>query len=173
MGSVGAGAGTIAFGFKGGIGTASRLVTVQEHVYTLGVLVQTNHGGRLSWPGLTTALAPPQADTSGSVVVVVFTDAPLDARQLARLARRAVYALARTGASFSGGSGDYAISVSTHPASAHDRVSHDAAVEPMWTAVQDCVDEAVLDSLVAAEPVVRWDGVVVDSLLSHHARAQQ
>jgi D-aminopeptidase len=164
-GSVGAGTGTVAFGLKGGLGSTSRLVDVDGSLRTVGVLVQSNHDGRLAWPGLDVSAASSAPSTDGSVVVIVVTDAPLDARQLARLARRGVYALARTGAAFSGGSGDYCLSVSTVPVASADRVARDGALDPLWSAVQDCVDEAVLDSLVAATPVRRWDGVVVPALI--------
>lgn len=163
IGSVGAGTGTVAFDLKGGIGSSSRLVDLGTAAHVVGVLVQTNHGGRLRWPGLATRSVSSAPSTDGSVVVVVVTDAPLDARQLTRLAKRGVYALARTGAAFAGGSGDYCLSVSTEPAASAAQVADDD-LEEMWTAVQDCVDEAVLDSLAAAEPALRWDGVLVPSL---------
>ncbi|MCA1710575.1 MAG: P1 family peptidase [Actinobacteria bacterium] len=164
-GSVGAGTGTVAFGLKGGLGSASRLVSIDGTLRTVGVLVQTNHDGRLAWPGLDVPASSSVPSSDGSVVVVVVTDAPLDARQLTRLARRGVYALARTGAAFSGGSGDYCLSVSTVPVASADRVADDHALDPLWSAVQDCVDEAVLDSLAAADPVLRWDGVLVPVLV--------
>src|SRR5262245_16307275 len=123
-GSVGAGTGTVAFGWKGGIGTSSRMVTAGGNPHTVGVLVQTNYGGDLVMAGVPVgrALAPPRRsaaegrDTAdGSCMIVVATDAPLDARDLRRLAARSVFALARTGSSYSHGSGDYAIAFSTSP----------------------------------------------------------
>lgn len=164
-GSIGAGSGTVAFGFKAGIGSASRILDIDSVRRTVGVLVQTNHDGRLSWLGLEISAVPSSASADGSVVVVAFTDAALDARQLTRLAKRGVYALARTGAGFSGGSGDYCISASTALATSAERIGDDA-LDPLWIALQDCVDEAVLDSLVAADAVLRWDGTVVPSLFA-------
>ena len=127
-GSVGAGTGTQCFGWKGGIGTASRTVPAGGSRYVLGVLVQTNFGGVLTIDGVPVGKllrryafgpsAPGQAGADpadGSCMIVVATDAPLDARDLKRLAARAVFGLARTGSSFSHGSGDYAIAFSTAP----------------------------------------------------------
>ena len=127
-GAVGAGTGTQCFGWKGGIGTASRVVEAGRERYTLGVLVQSNFGGVLVIDGVPVgkalgrhAFAPARpggsADAAdGSCMIVVATDAPLDARDLRRLAARAVFGLARTGSSFSNGSGDYAIAFSTSAA---------------------------------------------------------
>src|SRR5207237_743879 len=131
-GSVGAGSGTIAFGWKGGIGTSSR--RLDRPGYTVGVLAQTNFGGNLTIAGVPIykLLQPPRARPSagadaagpgslapasphGSCMLVVATDAPLDARDLRRLAARAVFGLARTGSSYSNGSGDFAIAFSTSP----------------------------------------------------------
>ena len=126
-GAVGAGTGTVCFGWKGGIGTASRVLPARYGGYTLGVLVQTNFGGVLTiagapvgrelgryafcaWRRRTGADSP-----DGSCMIVVATDAPVDARDLRRLAARAVFGLARTGSSFSNGSGDFAIAFSTSP----------------------------------------------------------
>ncbi|MEK6630861.1 MAG: P1 family peptidase, partial [Acidobacteriota bacterium] len=126
-GSVGAGTGTQCLGWKGGIGTASRVVPALSGTYTLGVLVQTNFGGVLTIDGVPAgkalgrhAFAPtrPGADRDGgdgSCMIVVATDAPLDARDLKRLAARAVFGLARTGSSYSNGSGDYAVAFTTSP----------------------------------------------------------
>ncbi|MBI1739098.1 MAG: P1 family peptidase, partial [Acidobacteria bacterium] len=130
-GAVGAGAGTVAFGWKGGIGTSSRKVPfrseigpAQESTYTIGVLVQTNFGGRLTIDGVPVwrTLAPmelyargfePPLTADGSCMIVVGTDAPLDARQLRRLAARAMLGMARTGSTGSHGSGDFVIAFST------------------------------------------------------------
>src|SRR5829696_6846373 len=132
-GSVGAGTGTVAFGFKGGIGTASRKLPQRLGGFTVGVLVQTNFGGVLTINGapvgqelgryyLKDDLAAPATERErqqnrpdGSVIIVIATDAPLDARNLGRMAARAMMGLARTGASASNGSGDYAIAFSTAP----------------------------------------------------------
>ena len=130
-GSVGAGTGTVAFGFKGGIGTASRKVPARLGGYTVGVLVQTNFGGVLTINGapvgqelgryyLKDELNPPATQPTtpdGSIIMVVATDAPLDARNLRRLASRAMMGMGRTGGSASNGSGDYVIAFSTAPES--------------------------------------------------------
>src|SRR5262245_30717143 len=125
-GSVGAGAGTRAFGWKGGIGSASRKLPAAYGGYTLGVLVQTNFGGVLTIDGAPVgrelgryAFMPGAGGGggagTGSCMIVVATDAPLSARDLKRLAARAVFGLARTGSSYANGSGDYAIAFSTAP----------------------------------------------------------
>lgn len=114
-GCVGAGAGTMALGFKGGIGTSSRRV----HGWTVGALVQSNFSGTLTVRGVPvraaadTAPEPAGEPEGNSCMIVVATDAPLDARQLGRVARRAVFAMARVGSDFAGGSGDYALAFST------------------------------------------------------------
>jgi len=122
-GSVGAGTGMTALGFKAGIGTSSRRVPLAGREVTLGVLVQANFAGTLrvlgrtitpSDVGLPTADSDPGPET-GSCMVVAATDAPLDARQLTRLARRAVYALARVGAGYGHGSGDYGLALAPTP----------------------------------------------------------
>jgi D-aminopeptidase len=165
-GAVGAGTGTIAFGWKGGIGTSSR-VTGQ---YTVGVLVQTNYGGKLAihgvpvWreltpgSGTTGTTGTTGTDADGSCMIVVATDAPLDARDLQRLAARAIFALARTGSTYSNGSGDFAIAFST---SAANRVTNAAgaqartflptdAVSGLFEAALDATEEAVYNSLLKA-----------------------
>ncbi|MGH9172783.1 MAG: P1 family peptidase, partial [Vicinamibacterales bacterium] len=121
-GSVGAGTGTRAFGWKGGIGTSSRRLDARNGGYTLGVLVQSNYGGYLTMGGAPVGreVSPARRegrgnDQDGSCMIIVATDAPLDARDLQRLAARAVFALARTGSSYSNGSGDFAIAFSTAP----------------------------------------------------------
>jgi D-aminopeptidase len=162
-GAVGAGTGTMAFGWKGGIGTSSRRVRQQDDTWTVGVLVQTNYGGRLVvdgvpvWKGLSPGeTAPPSPD--GSCMIVVATDAPLDARNLQRLAARAVFALARTGSTYSNGSGDYAIAFSTHAAL---RVTNTTGPQPrtilatdgvsgLFEAALDSTEEAVYNSMLKA-----------------------
>ena len=170
-GNVGAGTGTICFGWKGGIGTASRRLRDQDGRYTLGVLVQSNFGGVLTIDGRPVgkalgryAFAPVPAAgrdaPDGSCMIVVATDAPLDARDLKRLAARAIFGLARTGSSFSNGSGDYAIAFST---AATMRTTHgDRATRtrtpvppegtsPLFQAVLEATEEAVYNSLLRAE----------------------
>ncbi|MGW0606025.1 P1 family peptidase [Streptomyces sp. NPDC002640] len=177
-GCVGAGTGTTALGFKAGIGTSSRLVPLDGRDATVGVLVQANFGGTLRVRGREVTPAdvgvparPPAADT-GSCMVVAATDAPLDARQLGRVARRAVYALGRTGASYSHGSGDYGLAFTTRPP---ERPVADAALDPLFRAVLDAVEEAVLDSLLTADRTEGLRGDVLhplpgDALLRHLAR---
>jgi D-aminopeptidase len=153
---VGAGTGTVAFGFKGGIGTSSRLLPAKLGGYTVGVLVQTNFGGVLTMGGAPVgkelgrySFAPQSGD--GSCMIVVATDAPLDARDLRRLAARAVFGLARTGSSYSNGSGDYAIAFTTAPrgrvALASDNVS------PLFQAALETTEEAAYNSLLKATTV--------------------
>lgn len=161
-GAVGAGTGTVAFGWKGGIGTSSRVVPQGSDTWTVGVLVQTNYGGRLVMDGvpLWKALAPAtrEAGADGSCMIVVATDAPLDARGLERLAARALFALARTGSTYANGSGDFAIAFSTHRAL---RVGSGTAPQPrlvlptdavsaLFEATLDATEEAVYDSMLKA-----------------------
>ena len=172
-GSVGAGTGTQAFGWKGGIGTSSRVLPARLGGHTLGVLVQTNFGGVLSVDGAPVgrelgrhAYADPGSD-DGSCMIVVATDAPLDARDLRRLAARAAFGLARTGSSFSNGSGDYALAFSTAPDA---RVRHGErearpraflppeAVSPLFQAALEATEEAVYNSLFRATTVAGHGG---------------
>ena len=157
-GAVGAGTGTVAFGWKGGVGTSSRV----GQNWTIGVLVQSNYGGRLVINGVPVwrELTPGggTAGPDGSCMVVVATDAPLDARDLKRLAARAVFALARTGSTYSNGSGDFAIAFSTHES---NRVTGAAgpqartflptdSLSALFEAVLDATEEAVDNSLLKA-----------------------
>lgn len=167
-GAVGAGRGTIAFGYKGGIGTSSR-VTPED--FTVGVLVQSNYGGRLILAGV--PIPPPPGKTAarvsadGSIMIVVATDAPLSDRNLTRLAARAMAGLARTGSAFSNGSGDYAIAVSTAEAVRRTPARRNAttaypelgneAMSPLFVAVADATEEAIANSLLAAETVTSRD----------------
>jgi D-aminopeptidase len=149
-GAVGAGTGTVAFGYKAGIGTASRRVGEGAGAVTVGVLVQANFGGDLVLAGVPVGRrlgAPSTSDRAGSCMIVIATDAPLDARQLARLARRAFAGMARTGAGFSHGSGDYAIAFATTRAGAPVR---DADLSPLFVAVADATEEAIVSSLSMA-----------------------
>lgn len=171
-GSVGAGTGTRAFSWKGGIGTASRRLEARDGGYSVGVLVQSNYGGYLTMGGAPVGreLQPPsrgQEDHDGSCMIVVATDAPLDARDLKRLAARAIYGLARTGSAYSNGSGDFAIAFST----ARDlRVRFgDAApqtrtvlptdgVSRLFLAALEATEEAVYNSLLKATTVKSRSG---------------
>lgn len=168
-GCVGAGTGTTALGFKAGVGTASRRVRLRDtSPYTLGALVQANFGGTLRVGGalvtpddLRLPAADPAPPETGSCVIVLATDAPLDARQLGRLARRAVFALARVGAAYSHGSGDYAVAFSTvrdggPPA--------DGDLSPLFEAALDTVEESVLNSLLAATTTTGRHGRTMPAL---------
>ena len=171
-GSVGAGTGTVAFDFKGGIGTSSRKLPDNLGGYTVGVLVQTNFGGVLTINGapigrelgryyLKNELGPrPPSSPDGSIIIVIATDAPVDARNLKRMGARAMMGLAKTGAAGSNGSGDYAIAFSTAPelriTNSKDRespsqkhVSNDA-MSPLFLAVIESTEEAIYNSLFRA-----------------------
>lgn len=151
-GAVGAGAGTIAFGYKGGIGTASRRV---PGGWTVGVLVQTNYGGDLMVAGVPVGRmlkAEGGGGADGSVIVVIATDAPADSRNLGRMAARSMMGLGRTGAAGSNGSGDYAIAFSTTAKRNGRRVENDR-MSPLFEAVIEATEEAVLNSLFMAETV--------------------
>lgn len=170
-GSVGAGTGTVAFGFKGGIGTASRKLASTQGGYTLGVLVQSNYGGVLNIAGVPVGVKLGRhafadrgdRDTAdGSVVVVIATDAPLSDRNLRRIAERAFIGIGRTGSSFSNGSGDYAIAFSTSPAVRREEGSapttsvaelRNEALSPLFQAVAEATEEAVVNSLFAGKTV--------------------
>jgi D-aminopeptidase len=215
-GSVGAGTGTVAFGFKGGIGTASRVVPRKFGGHTVGVLVQTNFGGVLTMNGapvgrelgryyLKEDLEPPTRSgrevpdpaqpesesnsdsgsgsnsgpdlnsdrADGSVIIVIATDAPLDARNLRRLAARAMLGLARTGSPSTNGSGDYCIAFSTAPSL---RVRHgdtqlrrvellpNDAVSPLFLACVEATEEAVYNSLLRATTVTGRAGARAEAL---------
>ncbi len=151
-GCVGAGTGTVALGYKGGIGTSSRVVEIAGSSFTVGVLVQSNFGGTLKVLGVR-APASELLDADvvdppgGSCMIVVATDAPLDARQLGRIARRAVFAMAPVGASYSHGSGDYALAFTT---STTGERMQDRALNQLFTGVLEAVEEALLNSLLMA-----------------------
>jgi D-aminopeptidase len=183
-GSVGAGTGTVAFGFKGGIGTASREVPARFGGYTVGVLVQSNFGGVLTINGapvgqelgryyLKDELDPPATQPStpdGSIIMVVATDAPLDARNLRRLASRAMIGMGRTGGSAGNGSGDYVIAFSTanevrirlanqaggqrdtSPTRDLKTVTNDA-MSPLFLAVIEATEEAIYNSMFRATTI--------------------
>lgn len=179
-GSVGAGTGTRCFGFKGGIGTASRVVPEAAGQYTAGVLVQTNFDGVLNVAGAPVGKAlgrhylrrrPGRQEgrpEDGSCMIVVATDAPLNARQLGRLARRALLGLAATGSPMTHGSGDYVIAFSS---SELVRTPHRAAepvqlksvlreetLSPLFQAVREATEEAILNSLLRATTMTGFGG---------------
>lgn len=175
-GNVGAGTGTVCFGFKGGIGTASRKLPASLGNYTVGVLVQTNFGGTLQIAGVPVGVALGRYDfkdkLDGSCMMVVLTDAPLDARNLKRLAKRAFLGLARTGGIASNGSGDYVIAVSTayripHEASSSfDEVKllRNDNVSPLFMAAIEATEEAIINSLFAAQTLSGDGGHRVEQL---------
>lgn len=178
-GNVGAGTGTICFGFKGGIGTSSRLLSKENGGYTVGVLVQTNFGGNLLISGVPVkdSLDKLKSEDSkdGSVMIVIATDAPLKSRNLKRLAKRSLYGIARTGGHCSNGSGEYAIAFSTAPelrsSYEGDEKIFDISTElrndrmtPLFEAVIEATEEAVINSLFAAETMTGRDNQTVQSL---------
>ena len=174
-GSVGAGTGTQAFGWKGGIGTSSRVLPDELGGYTIGVLVQTNYGGALSINGAPVGrelgsytyrdFLEPVEDSDkedGSIMMVVATDAPLTARKLDRVARRALMGLARTGSFASNGSGDYVIAFSTHPGVRKPRVSDtpvplevlvNESMTPLFAATAEATEEAIYNAIFKATTV--------------------
>ena len=165
-GAVGAGRGTVAFGWKGGIGTSSRRLPVSAGGWTVGVLVQTNYGGDLTMGGapLGRELRKGEAGRGtedGSIIMVVATDAPLDHLRLERLARRALAGLARTGSTFSNGSGDYVVAFSTYrPLPAPTVVVTNDGMSPLFQAVIEATEEAIDNSLLRAVSVRGYRGVV-------------
>jgi D-aminopeptidase len=158
MGNVGGGTGACALGFKAGIGTASRRLEIAGRPATAGVLVQANFGGELRLPGRTVTpgqLGLPTAGhipDRGSCVVLIALDLPCPARQLERIAARGVLALGRVGASYSHGSGDYALAFAAEPSQA-PRQLPPAELNAVFTAVLDATEEAVLDALLAAATI--------------------
>jgi D-aminopeptidase len=159
-GSVGAGRGTTALGWKGGIGTASRRIERSEKAprgidsgATVGVLVQTNFGGTLTIAGAAIGRALGTGITArpsgGSIMIVVATDAALDHRQLDRLARRALIGLGRAGSAMDHGSGDFVIAFST----SHQPPIADDTLNPLFQAVADATEEAIINSLLRAQTV--------------------
>jgi D-aminopeptidase len=161
-GAVGAGRGTVAFGWKGGIGTSSRKLPAESGGWTIGVLVQTNFGGDLRIDGVPVGreLRRTSASGNGSIIMVVATDAPLDHLRLERLANRALAGLARTGSSMSNGSGDYVIAFSTRVLTAPLEVVTNDAMSPLFQATSDATEEAIYNSLLRAETVRGYRGVV-------------
>lgn len=157
-GSVGAGTGTIAFGWKGGIGTSSRVTAG----YTVGVLVQSNFGGRLTISGvpIERPRGVPPAAVDGSIMMIVATDAPVDHRNLTRMGARTMMGLGRTGSAGSNGSGDYAIAFST----AHElKLLTNDDVSALFPAVIEATEEAIYNSLFRAETTT-GNGRTVEAL---------
>ena len=182
-GAVGAGTGTTCFDYKGGIGTASRRMPEARGGYTVGVLVQTNFGGVLTIRGVPfdrkeagvgASAAGANLSGDGSCLIVVATDAPLDARNLERLAKRALLGIARTGGYLSNGSGDYAVAFSTapgvrvpHRSTAPTRtmtVLRDEEVSPLFQAAAEAAEEAILNSMFKAVRTEGRDGHIAEAL---------
>jgi D-aminopeptidase len=186
-GSVGAGTGMVSYGFKGGIGTSSRRLSDEDGGYTVGVLVNANHGRREE---LTVAGIPvgqlygkdtgsPLAGGEGSVIVILATDAPLDARQLGRLAKRAALGLARTGSTARHGSGDFMLAFSTgntvphYPKERTFVMTHlaDTHLNPLLSVTVEATEEAVLNALTAASTMVGRDNRRVEAISLARLRA--
>jgi len=172
-GSVGAGTGTSAFGFKGGIGTASRVLPEELGGYTIGALVQSNYGGILTIDGMRVGEAfgldsyrDVVEDSGGSCMIVLATDAPLSPRNLERMASRAVMGLARTGSFMSNGSGDFVIAFSTENrvpddelyTTRNEELLYNDFTNPLFLATVEAVEEAALNSIVTATTVTGRDG---------------
>jgi D-aminopeptidase len=179
-GNIGAGTGTICFGFKGGIGTSSRVLPKKSGGYTVGVLAQTNFGGVLQVAGVEVGKKLGHYSDSfkyspdGSCMMVVLTDAPLDSRNLERLAKRAMLGLSRTGGIASNGSGDYVIAVSTaeecripyeneNPIQTVPTLRNEA-MTPLFLATIEATEEAILNSLFAGETMIGRDGHKIEAL---------
>ena len=182
-GCVGAGTGTICFGWKGGIGTSSRLLLKALGGYTVGALVQSNFGGVLQMDGIPVGKELSQyylkdeldnASADGSIMIFIATDAPLSDRNLKRLAKRGLAGLARTGASMSNGSGDYVIAFSTgeevrrtagrrSKVWAYPEVPNDL-MSPLFQAAIEATEEAIYNSLCMAETMNGHSGRVVEAL---------
>jgi len=183
-GAVGAGTGTICFSFKGGIGTSSRRLPPELGGYTIGVLVQTNFGGVLQIKGrqverwLKKQAASPSnhltRQENGSCMVIVATDAPLDYRNLKRLAKRALLGIARTGGYYANGSGDYAIAFSTSPSVRYRsgeksltlqvEVLKNESMSPLFQAAAEAAEEAILNSLFKATSMTGSNGHTAEPL---------
>ncbi|MFN8059827.1 MAG: P1 family peptidase [Vicinamibacterales bacterium] len=182
-GNVGGGTGMVCYRFKGGIGTSSRVVDASRGGYTVGVLVQANHGLRaqLLVAGVPVGREIPEsqpragrdmpADEVGSIIIVVATDAPLVPHQLKRLARRATMGLARTGSSSGNGSGDIFVAFSTANAAAFKgggvadiQMLANDAINPLFEATVQATEEAIVNALVAADTMAGIDGRRVEAL---------
>jgi len=179
-GGVGAGTGTVAFGIKGGIGTASRVLPASMGGYTVGVLCQSNYGGILQIDGVQVGQLMEHfmyrnsilQDVDGSCMMVVITDAPVDSRNLERIAKRAMLGLAKTGGIAANGSGDYVIAMSVYPDNLIDDsgdfyrpvLLKNDAMSGLFMATIEATEEALWDSLFCAQDSDGVDGHVVGSL---------
>ena len=179
QGSIGAGRGTISFGWKGGIGTSSRILPPELGGFTLGVLVQTNYGGILSVDGKSVGKTLDQyfmrdvvdkGDADGSVIVIIATDAPLSDRNLERLASRALLAIGRTGSPVTNGSGDYILAFSTHESVRRRQIDEQPSspsnglanreMSPLFQAAVEATEEAILNALFKATTVKGHRGTI-------------
>ncbi len=174
-GAVGGGTGMTAFGFKGGIGTASRILEIAGERATLGVLVQANFGGRLTISGIPMdelrSPPPPPPSSGSSIMMIVATDLPLSNRLLFRVCKRATFGLARTGSSGGHGSGDYVIGFSTTyrrqdamPGIREALARQEGVIEAAFQAVADATEEAILNAMFKAERMVGRDGHTREAL---------
>jgi D-aminopeptidase len=179
-GAVGAGTGMVSYGFKGGIGTSSRRLPEEQGGYTVGVLVNANHGRReeLVVNGMPVGQQYEErrhasvAGSEGSIIVVIATDAPLDARQLGRIAKRAALGLARTGSTARHGSGDFMLAFSTgniiphYPAERTFVMTRmaDTHMNPLFTATVEATEEAILNALTMATTMVGRDDHRVEAI---------
>jgi D-aminopeptidase len=181
-GNTGAGTGTVCFGFKGGIGTSSRILPSVAGGYTVGVLVQSNFGGVLQIDGVPIGEELRKFYMSeyikdkgdGSCMIIVATDAPIDSRNLERLASRAMLGLAKTGGIASNGSGDYVIAFSTNdklriPHTSNSRTQsvellNNDEMSPLFMAVIEATEEAIINSLFMAKTLKGKNGTVINSL---------
>lgn len=183
-GTVGAGTGMVSYGFKGGIGSASRKLPDREGGYTVGVLVNANHGrkpeltvsgvpvGRLYDASPVATVPSHPGESEGSIIIIVATDAPLDARQLNRIAKRAALGLARTGSTARHGSGDFILAFSIanviphYPQQPTYSLNHlaDTHLNPVITATVEATEEAILNALTMATTVVGRDGHRVEAI---------
>ncbi len=179
-GGVGAGTGTICFGYKGGIGTSSRVIPPSLGGYTVGVLVQSNYGGVLEIAGVPVGKLLGKHDfikdiesySDGSCMMVVITDAPLTSRNLERLAKRAMLGLAKTGGIASNGSGDYVIAISVAESNLIDESTdkyspielHNHSLSSLFLAVIEATEEALINSLFMANTTKGFNGRVVEAL---------
>ena len=180
QGAVGAGTGTICFGYKGGIGTSSRVLPESLGGYTVGVIVQTNYGGVLEMAGIPVGKMMKNysysknimQDADGSCMIVVITDAPVTSRNLERLAKRAFMGLAKSGGIASNGSGDYIIAMSvarenlldeSKPFYTPEELQNDS-MSPLFMATIEATEEALLNSLTAAVSMTGYKGKRVERL---------
>lgn len=169
MGNVGAGTGTRAFAWKGGIGTSSRIIKVGNKKYTVGALVQTNFGGSLTIMGVPIGELLSKNDYSflkdihdGSCMIVIATDAPLDARQLKRLAKRGFFGMARTGSIMATASGDYSIAFSVNRNVS--KPIEDKDLNPFFLAVVESVEESIYNAIFVAETMTGITGFTREAI---------